>query len=1380
MIYSRKSKFNSYFTYTFITLILVNIVVISALFILLIRQAGDRQMIFNRESQEREVFTDKSIIHNFLDETALDLTILKQTIQSTDLYITAAKGVTDKNDFTKLVTEFFNNKPKYFQFRIIDLKGMETYRIQRKEGHLVKAAVEILEDKSASNYFQETAKLDSGKFYASPLELNIDNGKIERPFRPVIRICTPMFIGGIKTGICVLKIDCTSLIEKIKKHTSSIPGIQYLINKEGYFIAAQDTSFEWGFMFPIKKNNTIEYLFPKIFRQIQSSVKDQFLTNNELVTISTVFPFQSGEIENNDPIIANDFSWKIISILPVKNFILTSLVTFNRFTVFYLLFLLTGCVVSYIFARSRAQRVKTRNQITESEAIMNLSLSHSDIGIWDLNLVSRKLVYHKSWYKMLGYDERETFPSVELFNRLIHPDDQPKAEKAFSEYISGISGNYEIAYRLLTISGDWKWVLDRGKIVKSDDNGKPVRVIGMQIDIDKQKRAENELFEYESKLKTLFDNLVIGIYQTAPDGTIMEVNQALCDILGYASPDQLKKINLENEFHADYNRRSFLDEISQKGIIEGKKAQWTRQDGEKIVVSESARAIKNINGDILYYLGTIEDISAHHQAEEKIKESEARYSNLYNSMIDGVVRTDLQGNILECNNSYLEMLGDYSDDEIRRLTYQQLTPVSWNAFEEGVIVPQIYSRGYSDEYEKEYIRKDGTIFPVSLRARLIHDKEGQPSGLWAIVRDITKRKNAEYALKESESKYRIIFVNNPNPMFIYDLESLAFLEVNQAAVDLYGYSREEFLTMTILDIRPEEDQKLVVENIRRIDSNEENLQSRNTWRHLKKNGELMFVEVSANSLNILGRNARHVLINDITQRKMLEEAILSKSSLLEAQLNSVSEGILIVDEQNLRILNNERYVEIFNIPEHFLEDTNHNVILNFVAGLTKEPDLFLEKVIYLNNHKKEKSHDQLELKNGHYIERYSAPVLSKNGVYYGRIWSFRDITELKNAELEIKLKNAELQKVIADKDKFYSIIAHDLRGPIGGIAGMTEMMADPTQYFSEEESKELIRELSESARNSFKLLEQLLEWSRMGNGLTEFKPQTLALKDVVTESLKPVSKSAQTKDIQVIVDISNKIQVFADLNMLQTIIRNLISNAIKFTVPGGSVRVSCQHKEGNRAFITVQDTGIGMTKEMVNNLFRVDVNTKRPGTRGEQSTGLGLLLCKEFVEAHDGKLLVESEVGKGSEFIFTVLFDGFNQGVSIPEIIVSQDNKSLHQNDLKILIAEDDMVSGKLIAAMVKRLCKEVLIVRTGQEVIDLCRLNPDIDVILMDISMPEVDGYEATRQIRRFNKDVIIIAQTALALRSDIEDALTAGCNDHIAKPIDSNELLRLIKKYL
>ncbi len=156
--------------------------------------------------------------------------------------------------------------------------------------------------------------------------------------------------------------------------------------------------FKGPFSKGIKKNNTIEYLFPKIFRQIQSSVKDQFLTNNELVTISTVFPFQSGEIENNDPIIANDFSWKIISILPVKNFILTSLVTFNRFTVFYLLFLLTGCVVSYIFARSRAQRVKTRNQITESEAIMNLSLSHSDIGIWDLNLVSRKLVYHKSWY----------------------------------------------------------------------------------------------------------------------------------------------------------------------------------------------------------------------------------------------------------------------------------------------------------------------------------------------------------------------------------------------------------------------------------------------------------------------------------------------------------------------------------------------------------------------------------------------------------------------------------------------------------------------------------------------------------------------------------------------------------------------------------------------------------------------------------------------------------------------------------------------------------------------------------------------------------------------------------------------------------------------
>jgi CheY-like chemotaxis protein len=244
------------------------------------------------------------------------------------------------------------------------------------------------------------------------------------------------------------------------------------------------------------------------------------------------------------------------------------------------------------------------------------------------------------------------------------------------------------------------------------------------------------------------------------------------------------------------------------------------------------------------------------------------------------------------------------------------------------------------------------------------------------------------------------------------------------------------------------------------------------------------------------------------------------------------------------------------------------------------------------------------------------------------------------------------------------------------------------------------------------------------------------------------------------------------------VIRNLLSNAIKFTPSGGTVTISAKSTENCMTVIYVKDTGIGIPDTIRNNLFRIDANTKRPGTNGEQSTGLGLLLCKEFVEKNGGKIGVESLQEGGSVFNFTIPSKG-QSGDIINEKIESTVIQVIKINNPKILIAEDDVISGKLLAAMIKGFSKEILIVKTGIDVVETIRNNPDIDLILLDISMPELDGYEATRQIRQFNTKVVIIAQTALASNRDIEMALSAGCNDHIAKPVKIMALKSLILKY-
>jgi signal transduction histidine kinase len=244
-------------------------------------------------------------------------------------------------------------------------------------------------------------------------------------------------------------------------------------------------------------------------------------------------------------------------------------------------------------------------------------------------------------------------------------------------------------------------------------------------------------------------------------------------------------------------------------------------------------------------------------------------------------------------------------------------------------------------------------------------------------------------------------------------------------------------------------------------------------------------------------------------------------------------------------------------------------------------------------------------------------------------------------QLKIHNQSKELIELNATKDKFFSILAHDLRGPLGNFMVLTEMMADESQFLTPDETKGFMQDLKNTSRNIYNLLENLLEWSRMQRGQTAFKPKKLALAEVVTDCVKLVDDSARKKIIDIIVDIPIDKEVFADINMLQCVLRNLISNAIKFTRRGGSINLSAKPVDNGLIEIAVKDTGIGIKPEMVENLFRYNTNSSRKGTEDEPSTGLGLLLCKEFVEKHGGKIRVESDPdGKsgetGSTFYFTI------------------------------------------------------------------------------------------------------------------------------------------------
>ncbi|MEI6683100.1 MAG: tetratricopeptide repeat-containing sensor histidine kinase [Bacteroidota bacterium] len=240
--------------------------------------------------------------------------------------------------------------------------------------------------------------------------------------------------------------------------------------------------------------------------------------------------------------------------------------------------------------------------------------------------------------------------------------------------------------------------------------------------------------------------------------------------------------------------------------------------------------------------------------------------------------------------------------------------------------------------------------------------------------------------------------------------------------------------------------------------------------------------------------------------------------------------------------------------------------------------------------------------------------------------------ELNKRNRIISEQNTQLALINSEKDRFFSIIAHDLRGPFNGFLGLTQTMAEELPSMSLEEIQNIAILLRHSATNLFSLLENLLTWSRLQRGLTSFSPLTFLLKPQFELSLQSILGIAQKKEIRITHEIPGDLVVFADVNMLESIFRNLISNAVKFTPPGGQVSITARPADGNSVEISIRDTGIGMNSGILQNLFKPDGKANRKGTGNEPSTGLGLIICKEFVEKHHGKIWVESMEGVGTTF----------------------------------------------------------------------------------------------------------------------------------------------------
>ncbi|MCK9451113.1 MAG: response regulator [Bacteroidales bacterium] len=430
----------------------------------------------------------------------------------------------------------------------------------------------------------------------------------------------------------------------------------------------------------------------------------------------------------------------------------------------------------------------------------------------------------------------------------------------------------------------------------------------------------------------------------------------------------------------------------------------------------------------------------------------------------------------------------------------------------------------------------------------------------------------------------------------------------------------------------------------------------------------------------------------------------------------------------------------------------------------------LQKTLELELMKKDKTSVWTEVKASLIMDEDNKPT--------GILGVTRDISERKAILEELTVAKEKAEESDRLKSAFLANMSHEIRTPMNGILGFADLLKEPD--ISGESKHAYLDIIKKSGLRMLNIIQEIVDISKIESGDINMKYSTVNINKKVEEvynlsALDSAQKSIHFSYKNSFSDAEAKIKT--DGEKLLGILTNLVKNAIKYTNIG-FVEFGYKPK-GNYLEFYVKDTGIGIPKAREKAIFDRFVQADIVDVAARQGAGLGLSIAKAYVEMLGGEIWVESEEEKGSTFYFTIPYNPVYKANRLISKESTQLNKDNPNSMLKILIVDDDEASQYLISIIVKKYAREILIVSSGFEAIEACKNNPDMDLIFMDIRMPNINGYEATRQIRQFNKNVVIIAQTAFALAGDKEKAINIGCDDYISKPIRERDLIGVVQRH-
>ncbi len=786
----------------------------------------------------------------------------------------------------------------------------------------------------------------------------------------------------------------------------------------------------------------------------------------------------------------------------------------------------------------------------------------------------------------------------------------------------------------------------------------------------------------------------------------------------------------------------------------------------------AAGTLVSISLLVLCFVLLSRELSERNRARTAQAKSELWLSTTLGSIGDAVIATDMNGAV-SFINSVAQSLTGWSQEEARGKSMDLVfdimnkdtrlpveNPVK-KVFREGKVV------GLADH--TLLICKKGGEFDIEDSAAPIVTDVGETLGVVLVFRDITDRRRAEEALSVSEERYRLLFESNPHPVWVYDLETLAIVDVNEAATRNYGYSREEFLALTINDIRPIEDVPAVLQSVARSRTASEDI---GIWRHRKQDGTLIDVEITSHLLVYRGRDARLVVATDITKRKQVEDALRQSEERFRLMMESVVEYAILMLDPKGNVINWNAGAE--RIKGYRAEEIVGKHFSQFYApeeAACGKPTHELEVAAAEGQCQDEGWRVR---KDG---SRFWANVLitalrDDSGTLRGFAKVTRDLTAQKLATDALEQAKQAAERSNKFKDQFLSTMSHELRTPLNAVLGFSDLLAEERYGPLNEKQLRYVTHIHTGGQHLLRLINDILDLSKIEAGRLELAIENVPVERTVREVLDALRPLADKKSQTLSHEAGATLAVRADSSRLKQVLINLVGNAIKFTPTGGCIELRGQLVDG-KVRLEVRDNGPGIPPKEKKRIFEA-FHRLHQAAGTQEGTGLGLAITQRLVQLHGAELCLESEPGQGSSFYFSLpfvrAFDGVPKGQA--------ESRRREGGTPRIFVIEDDPAAAQLIQSQLASSGYETIVCEELSRAVDIAAgLQPD--AITLDLLMKPTNGWELLLQMKNepstANIPVIVISivdQPALGA--------TLGADEYLVKPVEQSALLAAIERCL